>query len=153
MKSGPMRTIFVTLALAMTACDPFTSVRVSIRIRPSVVQAYRGGYPAELLVSEPTSSGAAGYSYLGTLCSAEDAKATFTMGVGGVTCADETWVEAWILPAPSGSRQVCGPAQQTGRYLEQPPPIPPVGRALLMKGVHHVCGNYQSTESFEIGTP
>ena len=151
-----MRRSLLALALftlMTTACDPITIVRVSIRIRPSAVQAYHGGYPAEVVVREPSPGGDVGYWHLGVLCSAADAQEIFTLGVGGAQCANEVWVDAWLLPAPKGSHQPCGPAAQVGRDLDGPPSSPPFAHVLLMKGVHHVCGNYQSTESFELGSP
>ena len=83
------------VTLVTAACEPLTPVRVSIRLVPPWFTAYRGSYPAEVLVSEFTGKRDVAYLHLGILCSPENAKQTYMLDLGVISCADE--VEAWIL--------------------------------------------------------
>jgi hypothetical protein len=147
--------VAVPLAFALLACDPVVGVQANILLPPDAIAAYAGAFPAQVLVTDDHDTheiGAAPHAHrIAVLCQKSDAAQTLRYARGGIGCAEETHLVAYVAPlAPGEAGSTCGPLAEAKFVDAPPPPGKPVGRATLFAGVKGECGNHEAATTITI---
>lgn len=158
MPKNPVAAVASVAALcmiALTSCEPIVGVTLRVNVPPATQAAYTGGYPAEVVVLYHRSGmiGEIEYYRVGVLCEATAQPITFKAGFGGIGCANEKPVKAWILPLAPGDRPACGQSPEPQRLLDKQVSERPWGEAVVFPGVTNSCGNRETDVDVNLAAP
>ncbi len=153
--SKTQRAVCALALLSLTSCDPLVGVSLRINVPAATQAAYSGGYPAEVVVLYHRSGmiGEIEYYRVGVLCEATPQPITFKAGFGGIGCADEKPVKAWILPLGPGDKRACGQSPEPERLLDKQVSEKPWGEAVVFPGVKNSCGNRETEVDVNLTAP
>ncbi len=142
------------VVISLTSCDPLVGVSLRVNVPAATQAAYSGGYPAEVVVLYHRSGmiGEIEYYRVGVLCEATAQPITFKAGFGGIGCANEKPVKAWILPL-AGDKPVCGQSPEPQRLLDRQVAEKPWGEAVVFPGVKNSCGNRDTEVDVNLAAP
>jgi hypothetical protein len=141
--------------LVLAACDPLVGVHASISLPPDALASYAGNFPAQVLVTDDHDThqiGAPPHAHrIAVLCQKSDAAQQLQYSRGGIGCAEETHLVAYVAPLPPAEAgETCGPLAEA-KFVDAPPPISrPSGRATLFAGMKGECGSHEASTAITI---
>lgn len=138
----------VALGLAALGCDPLVALQAQIHVGPGAAANYAGPYPAQLVVQDDHDTGEIGAPphahRVAILCAPPASTQHFTYARGGVGCAYETHLVAYLAPMPkTDEAPPCGAVPGSPALATPPPASPALGRAVAFAGRDADCASHE----------
>lgn len=147
--------LFVGLLGGLSACDPVFHLDVLLEVPPAAQSALGAdAYPAQVVVAYgDLDAQRVPLFRIGLLCAPGPDTKTFSDAKGGVGCADETHVAAWLMALDPPDID-CTARIEQGSFVDlgalaEPPWATGVGFA----GLHDECGNVNDTVRLVLAAP
>lgn len=145
----------VAASLGLAACDPVFHLDVVVAVPPQA-QAALGAdaYPAQVVLAYgDLAAERVPFFRIGLLCAPGSDTKTFSDEQGGVGCADETRIAAWLMTLDPADVDCAAPIEH-GTFvdlgaLSEPPWASGVGFA----GLHDECGNENDRVALTLAAP
>jgi hypothetical protein len=147
--------VTVGAVFALAGCDPLVSMDVEVVATPEL-QAAIQTYPVAVVVTLEDGSGSAVEPprRVGVLCQRTAAPRAIHANFGGVGCAKETRVSAFVVPLAVPAGGTCESLPPDALYDGDVSRLPdPLATGVLFAGVRSECGNHRDYVKLEVGAP
>jgi hypothetical protein len=142
--------------LSFAGCDPVVSLSVPVTVSPAAQSAYKGGFPAQVVVYDEQGSHMVGakdnYWRIGVLCEASAAPVSLAYERGGIGCAAKGAIDVYLLPVPAGDAYTCGPAPSPQHLSITSVTEKPWAHGVAF-ATQQGCGNYSDSVPLTLSAP
>ena len=147
----------LTFALACTAtlfgCDPVMDLDVTIEVPSETRAAWTKDFPAQVVIAyDAKKSSTPSFRRVGYVCAGVGPTLTYHDTQGGVGCASETTIDAWLLPVPAGEAFDC--ASTDVRIVQvDPGSEPPWASGVAFGGLEESCETHSDRVTLVLKPP